>query len=71
MKVGGIVILIFGILNFLIAIIGIIKEPQYASQIGSQFSIGIMFIVLGTFMISRANKKKLENKEKDKWIKGE
>ncbi len=68
MKIGGIIILILGALNFLISIIGIVQAPQYASQIGRQFTFGVMFIALGIFMISRANKKKLENEEKDKWI---
>ena len=67
MKIGGIIILVIGALNFLIAIIGIVQVPEYAKQIGTQFSSAIMFICLGIFMISRAKKKKIEKDEKDKW----
>jgi len=67
MKIGGIIFLIIGSLNFLIAIIGIVQVPEYAKQIGTQLTSGIMFIALGIFMISRSNKKKIENEEKNKW----
>jgi multisubunit Na+/H+ antiporter MnhG subunit len=67
MKIGGIIILVIGALNFLIAIIGIVQVPEYSKQIGTQLSSAIMFIALGIFMISRANKKKIESDEKNKW----
>ncbi len=67
MKIGGIIILVIGALIFLIAIIGSVQVPEYAKQIGNQLSTSILFIALGIFMISRANKKKNENDEKNKW----
>jgi uncharacterized membrane protein HdeD (DUF308 family) len=61
MKVGGIISLIFGILNLII---------EYADQAGSKIGFGIGAIVLGVYLINRANQKKEEQSEKDKWSNG-
>lgn len=64
MKTTGIILLVCGIL----ATIGAIGR---ASQ-GYSFSFtGLAFAVLGAYLISRANKKKEEEKKKNRWAEGE
>lgn len=65
MKVGGIIALIFGVLNLIIGIGGL--STEYADQAGGKIGFGIGAIVLGIYLINRANQKKEEQKEKDKW----
>jgi hypothetical protein len=69
MKVGGIIALIFGILNLVIGIGGL--STEYADQASGKIGFGIGAIVLGVFLLNRANQKKEEQKEKDKWSNGE
>lgn len=68
MKVGGIIALIFGVLNLIIGIGGL--STQYADQASGKIGFGIGAIVLGIYLLNRANKKKEEQKEKDKWNNG-
>lgn len=60
MKTTGIVILVIGCLSTFGGIIGTIggETPNFA---------GVTFIVLGAFLISRANKKKEEEDKKKQW----
>jgi len=60
MKIAGIILLVLGILSTLGAIIG-------ASQGHKTSFAGIAFIVLGAFLMSRANKKKEEEEKKKQW----
>lgn len=57
MKTGGWILLVLGILSTLWAIIGGIPP------IG-----GLFFAILGAYLISRANKKEKEQRDKDKWL---
>lgn len=57
MKVGGIIALIFGVLNLIIGI-GMSFDPNFADKAGGKFGFGIGVIVLGIYLINRANKKK-------------
>ena len=66
MKVGGIIALIFGILN-IIAGIGMSSDPNFADKAGGKFGFGIGCIVLGIYLLNRASQKKEEQNEKDKW----
>lgn len=60
MKAGGIVLIVMGALSTIGALIG-------ASQ-GHQTSFGgLAFIVIGAFLLSRANKKKEEEEKKKEW----
>jgi len=60
MKTTGIVLLIIGILSFAGAVI--------AAQKGKNIFAGpIAFILVGAYMINRANKNKKEKIEKSKW----
>lgn len=68
MKVGGIIALIFGVLNLIVGIGGL--STQYADQASGKIGFGIGAIVLGLYLLNRANKKKEEQKEKDKWNSG-
>ena len=68
MKVGGIIALIFGVLNLIVGIGGL--STQYADQAGGKIGFGIGAIVLGIYLLNRANQKKEEQKEKDKWNSG-
>ncbi|MEA4840235.1 MAG: hypothetical protein VB110_04425 [Bacteroidales bacterium] len=63
MKTAGIVLLILGIISTLGAIIG--TAQGYSTSFG-----GLAFVVLGAFLMSRANKKKVEEAEKRDWEKG-
>ena len=58
MKITGIIILSFGILSTLGAIVATINGH------GTNFS-GIGFIVLGAYLLSRAKKKEEERKKKN------
>jgi uncharacterized membrane protein YbaN (DUF454 family) len=64
MKVAGIILLSLGILSVLGAIVGAADghDPNFS---------GLAFIVLGAFLISRANKKKEEEEKKKQWEQGE
>jgi uncharacterized membrane protein YfcA len=68
MKVGGIIALIFGVLNIIIGIGALSSE--YADQAGGKIGFGIGAIVLGIYLLNRANQKKEEQNEKDKWSNG-
>ena len=63
MKIGGIISLILGVLNLIIGIGGL--STQYADQAGGKIGFGIGAIVLGIYLLNRANKKKEEQQEKD------
>lgn len=63
MKTTGIVILIIGILSTIGGLIGA------ANGRGVNFA-GLTFVVLGAFLISRANKKKNEENNKRQWEEG-
>ncbi len=60
MKIAGIILIILGALSTITAIVG-------ASQGHNVSFIGLGFIVLGAFLLSRANKKKEELEKKKKW----
>lgn len=60
MKTAGIILLVLGILSTLGAIIG--STQGHRTSFG-----GIAFIVLGAFLISRANKKKEDEENKKRW----
>ncbi|NCP52436.1 MAG: hypothetical protein GW839_14175 [Flavobacteriales bacterium] len=68
MKVGGIIALIFGVINLIVGIGGL--STQYADQATGKIGFGIGAIVLGIYLLNRANQKKEEQKEKDKWNSG-
>jgi len=68
MKIGGIIALIFGVLNLIIGIGALSSE--YADQAGGKIGFGIGAIVLGIYLLNRANQKKEEQNEKDKWSNG-
>lgn len=60
MKTAGIIILVVGCLGF---IMGLIE--------GGIAPAGLVWVVVGAFLISKANKKEREKIEKDKWINNE
>ncbi len=63
MKTTGIILLVIGALSTLGGIIGTIsgREPNLA---------GLTFVVLGGFLIYRANQKKEEAEKKKQWEQG-
>ncbi len=69
MKIGGVISLILGVLNLIIGIGGL--STQYADQASGKIGFGIGAIVLGVYLLNRANKKKEEQQEKDKWNKSQ
>ena len=68
MKGCGIVLLVFEGLNFIVLIIAL-SGGGPAEYIAQTFSAICMFTVLGAFLVSRANKKKREEEEREKWNK--
>lgn len=60
MRITGIILVTLGILSVIGAIIGSANgnNPSFA---------GLTFVVLGAFLISRANKKKEEAEKKRQW----
>lgn len=64
MKTTGIVLIVLGGLLTIIAIVGAAQGYQV------NFS-GLAFLVLGAFLISRANKKNEEAEKKRKWEEGQ
>jgi len=78
MKIGGIILIVLGAFFFLSGIGGFYLagsqgfseyQPD-AGQLGQNISFGIAFVGIGIFLITRANKKKREKEEKEKWDKG-
>ncbi len=63
MKTAGIVLVVIGALSTLGAIIGAAQGYQ------TSFA-GLTFVVLGAFLISRANNKKEEEEKKRQWEEG-
>lgn len=63
MKTTGIVLVTIGVISTLGAIIGAVNG--YQTNFG-----GLTFVVLGAFLISRANKKKEEDEKKKQWEQG-
>ena len=66
MRTWGWIFLVIGILNFIIFLIAAATDPEMA---GSPLSSAVMFCFLGAFLISRANKKEQEEKERNEWNK--
>jgi uncharacterized membrane protein len=64
MKTTGIVLAIFGGLSTLGGILSAIAGRESSLA-------GLTFVVLGAFLISRANKKKREEEKKKQWEQGE
>lgn len=64
MKVAGVILLILGGLSTIGAIAG--AAAGHNTSFG-----GLAFVVLGAFLLSRANKKKAEEEKKKKWAEGD
>ena len=62
MKTTGIVLIVLGILSTIGAMVAI--SNGHKTSFG-----GVAFIVIGAFLISRANKKKEEEEKKKQWEK--
>ena len=64
MKTTGIILLVIGVLSTLGGILGTIsgREPNLA---------GLTFVVLGGYLIYRANQKKADAEEKKQWEEGD
>ena len=61
MKTTGIILIVFGSLSLL----GFLLNPTVGASAG-----GLLFIVLGAYLIYRAKQKKKEQQEKDNWSNG-
>lgn len=68
MKIGGIITIVFGVINLIAGFAGIGK--QYAEQASGKLGFGIGAILLGIFLLSRAEKNRKEQEEKNKWNNG-
>ena len=67
MKTWGIILIIFGGLSFIGFVIGLSKNPEQANFIVQQLFFDIGLIGLGIYLLNRANTKKKEQEEKEKW----
>ena len=65
MKVLGIIFLIFGFLNFVVAIVAAANEVPDAAS--SKLGSAVMLVGLGALLVHFANKKKEEQEKKDVW----
>lgn len=66
MKTIGWIFLGLGIINFIMFLIGVSQgEPRATTSLSGAIMLG----VLGAFLISRANKKEQEEKDKENWRK--
>ena len=71
MKIAGVIVLILGILNFVINLIGLVSGSGLSEQMVRNIFFGVGFIGLGIFLITRANNKVKEQEEKDQWSKNQ
>ena len=66
MKTIGWIFLGLGIINFIMFLIGVSQgEPRVTTSLSGAIMLG----VLGAFLISHANKKEQEEKDKENWRK--
>ncbi|MBQ7985326.1 MAG: hypothetical protein IJ250_06800 [Bacteroidales bacterium] len=63
MKIWGIILIIAGICGF-------IQLIASAGQAPVHLGYTIIFLVLGIYLVHRANQKKQEQKDKENWDKG-
>lgn len=63
MKIAGIILLVIGALSTIGGILGTIsgRDPNLA---------GLIFVVIGVFLIYRANQKKADAEKKKQWEQG-
>ncbi len=65
MKVAGIIFIVLGCLNLIVAFIALFAgEAEFAGQ---RIGGALMLLVLGLFLRSRAINKAKEEEEKNKW----
>ena len=57
---------VFGIIASIMGGFGLVFGLVYASE--SVISSGIVWLVIGIYCISKANKKEQERKERDNWL---
>lgn len=65
MKTGGIIALVFGVLNLIIGIAGL--STEYAEKATGKIGFGIGATVLGFYLLNRASQKKEEEEKKKQW----
>lgn len=70
MKATGIILIIFGILNIVMSLGALSSSVGDPGQLGPKIIMGIGLGGLGIYLIQRANNKKKEQEDKDKWDKG-
>lgn len=70
MKIAGIILVVLGSLNFIGSLIGISSNPELADRLGRSLFMAIGFLGLGIYLINRANNKKKEQEEREKWNSG-
>lgn len=68
MKTAGIILVCFGILNFLVSFAALGSGEEEA--FGRMVSSALMFGGIGAYLIHRANQKKKDEEEKERWNKG-
>ena len=70
MKTAGIVLLVFGGLNLIVLICAICANAE-GSIILQKFLSVLLFLPLGVIFLKKADQKKQEEKDRQKWENGE
>lgn len=68
MKVGGIILLALGALNFVVALAAMGSEAS-SDLVGQKLGSAVMLCVIGMFLLYLAKKKVDEKNERDEWNK--
>mgnify|MGYP004501215741 CR=1 FL=1 len=72
MKGGGIFLMAWGVLLFIVNIIGLMQLPEYADRQIPMLFMGVGFFFGGIYLINRAKEKKIEEekrkREKEEWL---
>ena len=65
MKTGGIITLVFGVLNLIMGIVGL--STEYAEKATGKIGLGSGATILGFYLLNRANQQKEEEEKKKQW----
>lgn len=72
MKGGGIFLMAWGVLLFIINIIGLMQLPEYAERQIPMLFMGVGFFFGGIYLVNSAKEKKIEEekrkREKEEWL---
>jgi hypothetical protein len=71
MKATGVILSILGVLNIIMSLGALSANSGDPGQLGPKIVIGVGLLGLGIYLIQRANSKKKEDEDRNKWNRGE